>query len=283
MGAHVLVIEDNAINLELLVYALKAFGHEVHSATSAVRGLEMARQHPPAVILCDIQMPGMDGYQFAAEVKADPALDRIPLIGVSALAMVGDRDKAMLAGFDDYLAKPVDFEALQASLRRFGIAPQKDGMAASGHAASPESPPSPRSHGRPEKILIVDDVAWNLDIKKCLLEPLGFQVFTALDMHEAMVIASREKLSLIISDVGMRAGTGFDFIQRVKAEPRLREVPFIFLTATHATDADRQRGLALGASRFLLRPIDMQELLGEIETCLRGTGASTPSRGGAQA
>jgi CheY-like chemotaxis protein len=123
MPAHVLVIEDNAINLELLVYALSAFGHQVQSATSAARGLEMARLDIPAVILCDIQMPGMDGYQFAAAVKADAALGRVPLIGVSALAMVGDQDKALRAGFDDYLAKPVDFEALQASLNRFGIVP----------------------------------------------------------------------------------------------------------------------------------------------------------------
>ena len=170
MGAHVLVIEDNAINLELLVYALKAFGHEVQSATSAVRGLEMARQQPPAVILCDIQMPGMDGYEFAAAVKTDPALDRVPLIGVSALAMVGDRDKAMLAGFDDYLAKPVDFEALQGSLRRFGIAPGKGGPQPPSQA---EEPPAARPPGQPEEILIVDDVTWNLDLKKCLLEPLG--------------------------------------------------------------------------------------------------------------
>lgn len=274
MPAHVLVIEDNAINLELLVYALKAFGHEVQSAMSATRGLEMARREPPSVILCDIQMPGMDGYQFAAAVKADDALCRIPLIGVSALAMVGDRDKAMLAGFDEYLAKPVDFEALQASLHRFGVAPNKRGDAAPPVSARADAEP-PRQAGRAEKILIVDDVAWNLDIKKCLLEPLGYQVFTAVDMDAAMTLALRERPMLIISDVGMRSGTGYDFIQKVKQEPTLRDVPFIFLTATHATDADQRLGLALGASRYLLRPIDMQELLGEIEACLQTARRST--------
>lgn len=267
MGAHVLVIEDNAINLELLVYALTAFGHEVRSATSGTRGLEMARADPPAVILCDIQMPGMDGYQFAAALKDDAALERVPLIGVSALAMVGDRDKAMLAGFDDYLAKPVDFEALQASLHRFGIEPGKRATQPA-QAESAGTPPQPS--GRAQKILIVDDVAWNLDIKKCLLEPLGYQVFTATDMDTAMALALSERPALIISDVGMRVGSGYDFIRKVKGEAALRDVPFIFLTATHAADADQQKGLALGAARYLLRPIDMQVLLKEIEGCLRG-------------
>lgn len=265
MGAHVLVIEDNAINLELLVYALKAFGHEVQSAMSATRGLEMVRDAQPAIILCDIQMPGMDGYQFAATLKADPTLNHIPLIGVSALAMVGDRDKAMLAGFDDYLPKPVDFEALQARLQRFGIVP---GKASGWKGASTHEPSASPPPGRPEKILIVDDVSWNLDIKKCLLEPLGYTVFTAPDTDKAMALALRERPMLIISDVGMREGTGYDFITRVKAEPGLRGIPFIFLTATHATEADQQRGLALGANRYLLRPIDMQDLLREIEQCL---------------
>lgn len=278
MRAHVLVIEDNAINLELLVYALKAFGHEVQSAVSAVRGLEMARISPPAVILCDIQMPGMDGYQFAAAVKADPVLQGIPLIGVSALAMVGDRDKAMLAGFDDYLAKPVDFEALQASLNRFAIVPAQSCR----HQDTTPTESVPPPAGRPEKILIVDDVAWNLDIKKCLLEPLGYRVFTASDMNSALALALSERPTLIISDVGMRSGTGYDFIQKIKAEPSLKDTPFIFLTATHAADADRQRGLALGASRYLLRPIDMQDLLKEIEACL-GIGRGAPPAEGASA
>ncbi|MFT3857840.1 MAG: response regulator [Aquabacterium sp.] len=268
MRTHVLVIEDNAINLELLVYALKAFGHEVQSATSGITGLEMAQRDPPALILCDIQMPGMDGYQFAKTVKTDPALEKVPLVGVSALAMVGDRDKAMLAGFDDYLAKPVDFEALQQTLARFGIVPGQTCPRENGPVSELADGVVRPASSRPEKILVVDDVSWNLDIKKCLLEPLGFHVLTAFDMETALSLARAHRPALIISDVGMRTGTGYDFIREVKADPLLRDAPFMFLTATHATEADRQRGLALGASRYLLRPIDMQDLLHEIEGCL---------------
>jgi len=121
MSRHVLVIEDNVINLELLVCALTAFGHQVQSAMSGEQGQEKVRSDPPAIILCDIQMPGMDGYQFAQWLKAEPAFGQIPLIGVSALAMAGDRDKAIQAGFDDYLSKPVDFDTMRSSLARFGF------------------------------------------------------------------------------------------------------------------------------------------------------------------
>lgn len=270
MGSpHILVIEDNAINLELLVYALTAFGYEVQSATSASAALALARNEAPALILCDIQMPGMDGYQFGEALHADPVLTRVPLIGVSALAMVGDRDKALRAGFDDYLAKPVDFDVLQACLRRFGVLPTRVPRDQSGLDQDSATPPS-RQHPQPkaELILIVDDVSMNLDIKKGLLEPMGYRVLTASYMDEALELALRERPALIMSDVGMHGGSGFDFIQRVKALPALKEIPFIFLTATHASCADQQRGLALGAQRFLLRPIEMQDLLSEIEYCL---------------
>jgi CheY-like chemotaxis protein len=121
MADHILIIEDNAVNLELLVFALNAFGFSVKSAMSAEQGLGMVRQESPAIILSDIQMPGMDGYELARTLKADPALRHIPLVGVSALALAGDRERALHCGFDDYVFKPVDFQLLREVLSRFAV------------------------------------------------------------------------------------------------------------------------------------------------------------------
>jgi two-component system cell cycle response regulator len=105
--ARILVIEDNPTNLQLMVYLLQAFGHTPLEAWDGETGLEAARREPLDLILCDVQLPKVDGYAVAKHLKSHPALSRIPLVAVTALAMVGDRDRVLGAGFDGYIAKPI--------------------------------------------------------------------------------------------------------------------------------------------------------------------------------
>jgi CheY-like chemotaxis protein len=101
-------VDDNAANLDLMLYLLRAFGHEAEGKTGAAAGLEAAREGHFSVVLTDILMPEIDGYEFARRFKAQPALASTPLIAVSALAMQADRDRAAAAGFDGYITKPID-------------------------------------------------------------------------------------------------------------------------------------------------------------------------------
>lgn len=110
MGMRILVIEDNAANLELMTYLLNAFGHTTFVATDGEAGVDAALRCDPDIILCDIALPKLDGYGVARRLKQEPALLTVPLIAVTASAMVGDRDKVMAAGFDGYIRKPIDPE-----------------------------------------------------------------------------------------------------------------------------------------------------------------------------
>src|ERR671925_896748 len=107
MAARILVIEDNPANLDLMTYLLKAFEHTPLAARDGEEGLEIARQEEPDLIVCDVQLPKLDGYEVARWLKNHPRLRTIPLVAVTALAMVGDRDKVLAAGFDGYIAKPI--------------------------------------------------------------------------------------------------------------------------------------------------------------------------------
>ena len=118
-------------------------------------------------------------------------------------------------------------------------------------------------------ILALDDTPFNLELKRSLLEPLGYQVLTAETPEEALQLARAHGPDLIISDVGMQQSSGFDFIALVKSDPALRMIPFIFLSATHWDAESCSRSLGLGADRYLSRPIDNEVLLTEIRTCLR--------------
>jgi CheY-like chemotaxis protein len=111
MPARILVIDDNRANLDLVLYLLQSFGHAVDGVTDARAGLEAARSHGYDVILTDILMPDLDGYAIARSLKEDAGLRDTPVIAVTALAMAGDREHILSAGFDGYVAKPIEPQA----------------------------------------------------------------------------------------------------------------------------------------------------------------------------
>ena len=108
--ARVLVIEDNAANMRLATFVLESAGHVVLGATDAEAGLAVVRDQQPDLVLMDIQLPGMDGLQAAAQLKADPATRTIPIIALTALAMKGDEERIRAAGCDGYIAKPLAYK-----------------------------------------------------------------------------------------------------------------------------------------------------------------------------
>ena len=105
--ARILVVEDNATNLDLMIYLVSAFGHTPIAARDGEEGLQRAEDSAPDLIFCDIQLPRLSGYEVARRLKADSRLRTIPLVAVTAFAMVGDKDKVLGAGFDGYLGKPI--------------------------------------------------------------------------------------------------------------------------------------------------------------------------------
>lgn len=126
--AKILVIEDNPTNLQLMVYLLQAFGHTPLEALDGEAGLELIRRESPDLILCDIHLPGTDGFGVARQLKSQPAFSAIPLVAVTALAMVGDRDRILSAGFNGYITKPITPETFVGQVESFlppGISSRK--------------------------------------------------------------------------------------------------------------------------------------------------------------
>jgi two-component system cell cycle response regulator DivK len=108
----ILLIEDNEMNRDMLSRRLMRAGYNVRMATSGEEGIAIAQSCRPDLILMDLQLPGMNGWQVASYLKSDPATQLIPLIALTAHAMEGDREKAILAGCDDYDVKPIDMPRL---------------------------------------------------------------------------------------------------------------------------------------------------------------------------
>lgn len=126
MTARILYIEDNQQNFYLVDYILKARGHLVSWAKEGAEGLKAAAAAPPDLILLDIQLPGMDGYAVAKALKGDKTLAGIPVIALTSYAMAGDRQKAMEAGCDGYIEKPLNPRTFAEQIERF-LAPGRTG------------------------------------------------------------------------------------------------------------------------------------------------------------
>ncbi len=116
--AKVLIVDDNAVNLKLVTYVVQAAGFEVETAVDADKALAAIARGEPDVILMDLQLPGIDGLELTRRIKADPATRDIRVIAVTAYAMKGDREKAVAAGCDDYVTKPIDTRALPEVIAR---------------------------------------------------------------------------------------------------------------------------------------------------------------------
>jgi CheY-like chemotaxis protein len=107
----VLIVEDNPRNLKLMRDLLEHAGYSTLEATTAEDGLALARTHRPDLVLMDVQLPGIDGVQALARLRADPATNGIPVVAVTAFAMKEDRARFAAAGFDGYLEKPISVRA----------------------------------------------------------------------------------------------------------------------------------------------------------------------------
>jgi CheY-like chemotaxis protein len=113
----ILIVEDVELNRDLLVQLLED-RYLLVEADCGPEGLDLARRERPDLVLLDISLPGMDGYEVARQLRADPELGRTPLIAVTAHAMAGDQERIFAEGFDDYIAKPIDEDELWAKVEK---------------------------------------------------------------------------------------------------------------------------------------------------------------------
>jgi CheY-like chemotaxis protein len=117
MGHKILVIDDNAMNRKLFGFLLKNAGYEVFDAEDGRQGVALAAKIIPALILMDIQMPGMDGIAALKAIREQEPLRNIPVIAITSYAMKGDRERLLSEGFVDYISKPIDNDVFLASIK----------------------------------------------------------------------------------------------------------------------------------------------------------------------
>ena len=214
----ILLVEDNRYSIDLLTLYLEEAGFRVALAYDGEEGLALARRLRPAGILLDILLPRLDGWEFLARAKADPALADIPVIIVS---MLDERGKGFALGAAGYLVKPVSRDALVATLRRFNLP-----------ATAPEEP---------ARVLAVDDDPLAIELIEAVLAPEGYTVLKATGGEEGVALARQERPALVILDLLMPEVDGFAVVERLRADPGTATIPIVILTSKTMTREERER------------------------------------------
>lgn len=119
MKQQILIIEDNEQNMYLLTFLLESHGYEIVQAYNGKDGIRAARERVPDVILLDIQLPEMNGYEVAEKIRATPSLERVPIIAVTSYAMPGDREQILAAGATGYIEKPINPDTFISQLQEY--------------------------------------------------------------------------------------------------------------------------------------------------------------------
>nr|WP_267875162.1 response regulator [Massilia aurea] len=231
-----MIIEDNPANIELMSFLLSAYGHAPLSAADGPRGVAAARSERPDLIACDVNLPGMDGFAVLAELKGDPALAGVPILAVTALAMTGDREKVLAAGFDGYISKPIEPESFVAELEAFLTstpAPASAPAAPAAPAAAATAPVTamaandatandamatavtPATGAR--TLLLVDDDRFMLGVLNDMLIGQPYRVLSACSGEEALQVLSHEPVEVILCDQAMPGMRGTEVLAEAAA------------------------------------------------------------------
>lgn len=255
-GYRVLLVEDSSAAAGQLTRYLSEWGFRSTVHPYGEGAVEKAQETQPQVILLDILLPDLAGWEVLKRLKADPRTQRIPVVIVS---VVDERPLGMAQGATDYLVKPVSREQLRSALSRvFQRAPKTRKLAPS---VSPSS-------GGPPLLLIADDNESNIHTLSGYLRARGYDVGVARNGYEAIERALEDRPDAILMDIQMPVLDGLEATRRIRAHAETASIPIIALTAL-AMAGDRERCLAAGADDYLSKPVSLRALVKAIDAQLR--------------
>ena len=273
MTARILVVDDIPPNVKLLEVRLSAEYFDVLTASNGAEALKICGEGACDIVLLDVMMPGMDGFEVCRRLKSDPATAHLPVVMVTALDQPGDRVRGLEAGADDFLTKPIDEIALVARVR--SLARLKVVIDELRSRASLALAPGGgegfltinADDGRRGRILLVDDRKSASERIVAALSPFH-EVTVEADAQQALFRAAEDDCDLFIVSLGLANYDGLRLCSQLRSLERTRNLP-ILMIAEPDDRARVLRGLDLGVNDYLPRPIDRNELLARVRTQLR--------------
>lgn len=273
MTARVLVVDDIPVNVKLLEARLSAEYYDVLTANNGYQALDVCARERIDIILLDVMMPGLDGFETCRRLKQNPATQHIPIIMVTALDQAADRVRGLEMGADDFLIKPVDDIALLTRVRNLArLKTLNDEMlmrASTGRSlgGADEAALEKAISDQSGRILVVEDQPRS---QNRLLEVLGtrHEAFVEADPDQAFIKLASNGYDLALVSLGLADSDGLRLCSQLRTRESTRHLPIIIMIEPD-NEARLLRGFDLGVSDYLIRPIDRQELLARVGTQMK--------------
>ncbi|MEX1251847.1 MAG: PleD family two-component system response regulator [Hyphomonas sp.] len=273
MSARILIVDDIEANRRLLQAKLEAQYHSVILASSGPQALEMAQTHDPEIILLDVMMPGMDGYEVCRRLKADPVTAHIPVVMVTALSDTEDRVRGLDAGAEDFLTKPVDdfllnsrvntlmrYNAVTSELRKREASGLKTGAMEIGAGDETDGP---------ARVFLIDDNPRTSARVATMLRENGHKVMTLLESANMGDLA-QERTDVLLVSLLSKSFDPLKLCAHFKTNDVTRAVS-ILLICDPLDRAKAVKGMEIGASDTIMAPVDAPELLARVRAQARRT------------
>lgn len=273
MTGRVLVVDDIPANVKLLEARLGAEYFDVVTALSGAEALAACASSPPDIVLLDVMMPGMDGFEVCRRLKADPRTVHVPVVMVTALDQISDRVKGLEAGADDFLTKPVNDTALvtrvKSLVRLKSLTDELRMRSQTNRDMGLDDGFDPRMFAEVPKgdILIVDDRRSSFERLTAGLEKQN-KVTVETDPQQALFRITEGAFDLVIVSLGLVNFDALRLVSQLRSLERTRMLP-ILLLVEQDDKARLLRGLDMGVNDYLVRPIDRQELQARVATQIR--------------
>ena len=270
----ILIVDDEPMNIKLLEAQIPPDLYEISRAYSGVEGLQKIFQNPPDLVLLDIMMQGMDGYEVTRKLKTDPDSKDIPIILVTALGGIEDKITGLIAGADEFLNRPVQRVELLARVRslilfkelqeQYASRSQVEGL----HKGGSEDRESPGVSSIPQKVLVVEDTALDAKLIHRYLHELSLELEFISNGTDALARIQENSIDLIVLDILIPGLDGFEICGQLKKEERTRNIQ-ILVTTSLSDLQTKAKMFELGADDILIKPINGYELRVRVNNLLR--------------
>lgn len=273
MTARVLVVDDIEANVKLLEARLTVEYFETLTARSGEEALQICTSEGADVVLLDVMMPGMDGFEVCRRLKSDPKTQHIPVIMVTALDQPSDKVQGLEAGADDFLTKPVDDIALITRVKNLSrLKTLSDEMLMRASTSEqmgmgPDPSASGAQAGLGGKILLVEDherSAQRMVETLCTEQSIDVES----DPQQALIKLPESDYDLLMVSLSLSGTDGLRLCSQVRSLDRIRHLPILIITEP-GEDARLLRGLEMGVNDYLVRPIDKNEMLARVKTQIK--------------
>ena len=274
MSARILVVDDIAPNVKLLEAKLTSEYYDVVTAMNGEEALKKVDETKPDIVLLDVMMPGMDGFEVCRRMKENPEHAHIPVVMVTALTDTEDRVKGLQSGADDFLSKPVNDTALMARVRSLvRLKMAVDEWKTRENTATQLGVVNENSSLMEEdatnaNILVVEDMEFEIQKIKSTLEDNANKITVVHHGLEALQAAKEKEFELIAVSLNLQEEDGLRLCSHLRSNERTRATPILMI----GSEDDMPKiahGLEIGAHDYILRPIDRNELMARVRTQIR--------------